>query len=201
MQFPLHRLLPQLGRLSENRSASASAAAMLIFLFTWQLITFRSSITPAAAPAKAETLSKETHHTPSQELLLLFQTNAPITTTPKQVELPESNLALQISAIFFSGTTEHSTAVLEDGDKTLILKAGEEIRPNVTIERIDSTQITIKRNAKLEILSLKGFEDHSMKNSAQREQAIAHKPNKINNTQKTTSAYQKFIHRKLAQNQ
>src|SRR5690606_29290158 len=49
----------------------------------------------------------------------------------KAEQLPESNLDLQVSAIFFMASSEHSSVVLEDGNRTLILRAGEEARPGI----------------------------------------------------------------------
>lgn len=81
-----------------------------------------------------------------------------ISTVPTD-ELPESNLNLHVSAIFFRTVPAQSTAILEDGDKTLILKTGDEARPGIVVQQIDRNRITLKRNDKLEQISFRGFSD------------------------------------------
>lgn len=122
---------------------------------------------------------------------------------------PESNLNLQVSAIFFMAPPGKSSVILEDGDRTLILTPGEEARPGVTIQAIESNLITLKRNGKLEQIS---FRDHDEANSdtpglsrlpaqEQSAEAAAITPETVTATeQNTPTAYQQYIQRKLALN-
>lgn len=126
---------------------------------------------------------------------------------------PESNLNLQVSAIFFMVPPGKSSVIVEDGDRTLILTPGEEVRPGITIQAIESNLITLKRNGKLEQIS---FREHDEANSdtpglstlpAQEQSAenAAIAPEMATATatateQNTPTAYQQYIQRKLALN-
>lgn len=124
---------------------------------------------------------------------------------------PESNLNLQVSAIFFMAPPGKSSVILEDGDRTLILTPGEEARPGITIQAIESNLITLKRNGKLEQIS---FREHDEANSdtpglsslpaqVQSAESAATSPETATATateQNTPTAYQQYIQRKLALN-
>lgn len=122
--------------------------------------------------------------------------------------LPESNLDLQISAIFFVTPPENSSIIIEDGNKTLILKPGDEARPGIVVSRIESSRVTFKRNGKLEQLSFRGFgdgeADQSSLPTAATESTSAQPAEMsqaaIQGEQIQPTAYQQFIQRKLAQN-
>lgn len=130
----------------------------------------------------------------------------------KTVErVPESNLNLQVSAIFFGTAPAQSTAVLEDGSQTLILKPGEEVRPGISIAQIESNRVTLKRNGKLEQLSFRGFGEGEATNlenlpiastEAQPQGQISQPlPVQVTDAAPPPTAYQQFIQRKIAQNQ
>lgn len=124
--------------------------------------------------------------------------------------LPESNLDLQISAIFFMTPPEASSVIIEDGNKTLILKPGEEARPGISIAQIESNRVTFKRNGKLEQLSFRGFGDGESEPTEDLPlAAIAPSPSpppaseapmEAKSPSAQPTAYQQFIQRKLAQN-
>jgi type II secretory pathway component PulC len=129
---------------------------------------------------------------------------------PEQVQreaLPESNLDLQISAIFFMTRPEESSVIIEDGNKTLILKPGEEARPGIAIAEIESNRVTFKRNGKLEQLSFRGFGEGESASpeslpvaSAEPPPPAVEAPAAAKSTEPPPTAYQQFIQRKLAQN-
>jgi type II secretory pathway component PulC len=127
-------------------------------------------------------------------------------------QLPESNLNLQVSAIFFMAPPGQSSIILEDGDRTLILKPGDEARPGVTVQDIESNRVTLKRNGKLEQISFRGFGEIASSDSALSAlPPLAQSSNSEAFTtalppetpavqeQNTPTAYQQFIQRKLAQ--
>jgi type II secretory pathway component PulC len=126
----------------------------------------------------------------------------------REAVLPESNLNLQVSAIFFFAETEQSNAIIEDGGQTKILRRGEEVRPGIVVQRIQSDRVTIKRNGKLEQISFRGFNENGP--AASRDiptqlpvdappVATASEPSA--STPELSTAYQQFIQRKLAQPQ
>jgi type II secretory pathway component PulC len=127
-------------------------------------------------------------------------------------QLPESNLNLHVSAIFFMANPGQSSIVLEDGDRTLILKPGDEARPGVTVQHIESNRVTLKRNGKLEQISFRGFGEIASNDSTPSSrpplaQSSNNEPLAAATSletppsleQNTPTAYQQFIQRKLAQ--
>jgi type II secretory pathway component PulC len=125
-------------------------------------------------------------------------------------QLPESNLNLHVSAIFFMANPGQSSIVLEDGDRTLILKPGDEARPGITVQHIESNRVTLKRNGKFEQISFRGFGEIASNGSAPSSlPPIAQNSEPLATTtssetpatleQNTPTAYQQFIQRKLAQ--
>lgn len=122
--------------------------------------------------------------------------------------LPESNLDLQISAIFFVTPPEDSSIIIEDGNRTLILKPGDEARPGIVVSRIESSRVTFKRNGKLEQLSFRGFGDGDADQASlptAATESTSAQPAKMpeaatQGEQIQPTAYQQFIQRKLAQN-
>lgn len=158
-------------------------------------------------------------NTPERQKLstALFELFGPNKTGSTQVDeaaekLPESNLNLHVSAIFFMANLGHSSIVLEDGDRTLILKPGDEARPGVTVQHIESNRVTLKRNGKLEQISFRGFgeiagsalEPSSLPPLAQSSNSEPLTATTSLETpppleQSTPTAYQQFIQRKLAQ--
>lgn len=127
-------------------------------------------------------------------------------------QLPESNLNLHVSAIFFMAIPGQSSIILEDGDRTLILKPGDEARPGVTVQHIESNRVTLKRNGKLEQISFRGFGEIASSDSTLSSlPPLAQSSNSEVFTtaspletpaaleQNAPTAYQQFIQRKLAQ--
>ncbi|MDP2745359.1 type II secretion system protein N [Pseudomonas sp.] len=155
--------------------------------------------------------------TPERQKLsrALFELFGPEKTDPNPIsapaeQLPESNLNLHVSAIFFMANPGHSSIVLEDGDRTLILKPGDEARPGVSVQHIESNRVTLKRNGKLEQISFRGFGEiassdlaslpplaQSSNSEPLTAAASPAPPPQLEQT--TPTAYQQFIQRKLAQ--
>ncbi|NQD81509.1 hypothetical protein HP436_15140 [Pseudomonas sp. CrR14] len=203
--------------------------AMLATL-TWQAAQFvrdLNSQVPIAGTASSEMTKLNTDSKPSSSLLSLFGAKKnDIDVTAQTLEkLPESNLNLQVSAIFSMAQAEHSSVILEDGDRTMILKPGEEARPGIVVQAIDSHRITLKRNGKLEQISFKGFGEMPGDNSLgsplptalEVSAALTTSQNNDNEViaqipvsnppagstavdQNLPTAYQQYIQRKLAQN-
>lgn len=216
------------------RSVRLSALAVLFIAMlatlTWQATQFirdLNSQPPIAGAVSSETTKPDTEKKPSSALLSLFGAKkTDIDMTAQTLEkLPESNLNLQVSAIFSMAQAEHSSVILEDGDRTMILKPGEEARPGIVVQAIDSHRITLKRNGKLEQVSFKGFGEMPGDNSlgsplptAQEvSAALTTSQNNDNEViaqipvsnpptgstavdQDLPTAYQQYIQRKLAQN-
>lgn len=205
--------------LVKKRTAQLSLSALLITstigVFCWQGTKFLNDLqrdspisslrSPASAPEK---------ETPSKVLFALFGVSGKenFQATELLEKLPESNLNLQVSAIFFIGNTQQSSIIIEDGDRTLILKPGEEVRPGVAVQLIESNRVTLKRNGKLEQISFRGFGELQNNNADVNDiTSSAHPPNAdslaaVNSPEapalaenSTPTAYQQFIQRKLAQ--
>jgi type II secretory pathway component PulC len=160
---------------------------------------------PAATPERQKL---------STTLFELFGPSKPASTQASEIaeELPESNLNLHVSAIFFTVNLNHSSIVLEDGDRTLILKPGDEARPGVTVQHIESNRVTLKRNGKLEQISFRGFGEIAgsdltlsslpplaQSSSSEPLAAVTSLETPPSLEQNTPTAYQQFIQRKLAQ--
>lgn len=216
------------------RSVRLSALAVLfiamLVTLTWQATQFirdLNSQPPIAGAARSETTKPDTEDKPSSALLSLFGAKKNDVELAAQAleKLPESNLNLQVSAIFSMARAEQSSVILEDGDRTMILKPGEEARPGIVVQAIESHRITLKRNGKLEQISFKGFGEMPGGNSigsplptAQEVSAVpATSQNNDNEViaqaptgnppatstavdQNLPTAYQQYIQRKLAQN-
>lgn len=182
----------------------------------WQAIGFFRQLqqpfadkTPPSAPNKAEPRTTEMN----MAVLQLFgstELQAGDISDANQ-PLPESNLNLSVSAIFHKTNPGKSTVILKDGDKELILNPGDEARPGILVHRIDSNRITLKRNGKLEQISLKGFGEIEGLSSTSASLPLAEVPEQSDPyasqpleppapAQPTPTAYQQFIQRKLAQN-
>lgn len=207
-------------------SPAASRAAKLGYLLIlplliisalgWRGFQFAQEL-QQEAPARSDkanvqTLSTE-KSTLDKSLLGLF--GAPGQERTEQAQrtenLPESNLDLQVSAIFYMATPEQSSVILEDGNRTLILKPGEEARPGISVESIESNRVTLKRNGKLEQLSFRGFSEGEGNHPGDPFPApeIVTPPAHASTApaspaavaeQAAPTAYQQFIQRKLAQN-
>ncbi len=216
------------------RSVRLSALTVLTIAMLatlgWQINHFIHGLTsqaPVAAAQTGETTQPDTKNKPSSSLLSLFGAKNPDADLAAQTleKLPESNLNLQVSAIFFMARAAQSSVILEDGDRTMILKPGEEARPGIVVQAIESNRITLKRNGKLEQISFKGFGEMPGANtptstlpsapelSAAPEisqnndsEVVAQVPVDIPSAapaaveQNSPTAYQQYIQRKLAQN-
>lgn len=197
----------------------ANAGALLLFTLmlaslTWKGVSFWSEVriqegadtapplTPARNPDRITTKGRlpALFGSPDREV------------EPKSLErVPESNLNLQVSAIFFVTEPEQSTAVLEDGNQTLMLRPGEEVRPGIIIAGIEGNRVTLKRNGKLEQLSFRGFGEGEATSLESLPVATMEAPRQSQASQPISdqvtdgvpppTAYQQFIQRKLAQNQ
>lgn len=206
---------PATARLSRLAIFSVVIMAMLGSL-GWQVIGFYRQLqqpfadrTPPSAPSKAEPRTAEMN----KAVLQLFgstELQAGDISDANQ-PLPESNLNLSVSAIFHKTKPGKSTVILKDGDKELILNPGDEARPGILVHRIDSNRITLKRNGKLEQISLKGFGEIEGLSSTAPSLPLAEVPEQSDPyasqpleppvpTQPASTAYQQFIQRKLAQN-
>ncbi|WP_407362466.1 hypothetical protein HKW97_17815 [Pseudomonas luteola] len=75
--------------------------------------------------------------------------------------LPESNLNLQVSGIFYRDFAASSIAIIEDNNKTLFLKTGDTIRPGIIVQNIEAHRVMLKRNEKLEQITFKDFSDNN----------------------------------------
>ncbi|SDL02688.1 type II secretion system protein N [Pseudomonas indica] len=182
----------------------------------WQAMGFYRQLqqpfadrTPPSAPSKAEPHIAEMN----KAILQLFGSTElqPGDISDTNQPLPESNLNLSVSAIFHKTKPGKSTVILKDGDKELILNPGDEARPGILVHRIDSNRITLKRNGKLEQISLKGFGEIEGLSSTAPSLPLAEVPEQSDPyasqpleppvpTQPASTAYQQFIQRKLAQN-
>lgn len=158
----------------------------------------QSTPVSASEPAKTEL---------SASLLQLF---GPQQRNLEQAEanaaVPESTLNLQVSAIFFVAPIEQSSVIIEDGDQTKILRRGEQVRPGILVQRIQSDRVTLKRNGKLEQISLRGFaEGTSLPPREIAQQAPPEEPMPMDAPAAAPAGlatpYQQFIQRKLAQSQ
>lgn len=178
--------------------------------FAWQgLGLYRLHLTEAAdKPQSAPASTEQPRKTElSASLLQLFgakQRN--LEQAESNVAVPESTLNLQVSAIFFVAPIEQSSVIIEDGDQTKILRQGEQVRPGILVQRIQSDRITLKRNGKLEQISLRGFAEGT--SAPPREIAQQAPPEEPMPLDTPTAApaglatpYQQFIQRKLAQSQ
>lgn len=204
--------------------------AMLASL-TWQALEFfrgfENQLPLSSVASGAPTIPSAESSKPSSSLLGLFgarSNDADVDAQPVE-KLPESNLNLQVSAIFFVAHAAQSSVILEDGDRTMMLKAGEEARPGIVVQSIESHRITLKRNGKLEQISFKGFGEMPGGNSLgsplptvqQADAAPIMNKNNDNEViaqapagnppaastavdQNLPTAYQQYIQRKLAQN-
>lgn len=131
---------------------------------------------------------------------------------PPSAELPESTLDIQVSAIFFVGSTGSSSVILEDGDKTLMLRPGEEVRTGVILDGVEARRITLKRNGKYEQVTFRGFDqDGGGSNDSPHLPTVDNTPPATPLAQQAGAqraptaappppAYQQLIQRKLAQN-
>ncbi|TBV01912.1 type II secretion system protein N [Phytopseudomonas dryadis] len=148
----------------------------------------------------------------SAELLTLFGTSRDKEAAqPELAVLPESNLNLQVSAIFFNSSAAQSHVILEDGDKTLSLKPGEEVRPGITLQKVESHRITLKRNGQLEQVSFRGYGDSpadvNLESLPPIAQSMAPPTPTMPNAEQPAmepnnvpTPYQQYIQRKIAQN-
>lgn len=185
--------------------------------FSVQGLGFYRSIqtTPAVTPAMNPSVSEDEQPSmPSAAAQALFGASMGENERMTDAPLPESNLNLQVSAIFFTTPHELSTVVLEDGDKTVTLKRDEEVRKGVIIKNIESHRVTLERNGKLEQITFRGFSegrDSSPVQTAQAPRIANAAPAQIMkkaptpasvrkpSQQRTSTAYQKFMQRKQAQ--
>lgn len=204
---------------SPSAIKAARLAALLVFpalilgTLGWQALQFSKTIRQQAAVATDS--PKPPQPAPEKkpldkQLLGLFGSSDH--SEPEQIRseaLPESNLDLQISAIFFMTPPEESSVIIEDGSKTLILKPGEEARPGIAVAQIESNRVTFKRNGKLEQLSFRGFGEGEATSPESLPVATAEPasppmseapPTASSGEQPPPTAYQQFIQRKLAQN-
>lgn len=203
--------------------------SMLVTL-GWEISHFVRCFTtqaPVTAVKTGETTLPGTKNKPSSSLLSLFGAKTPDADLAAQAteKLPESNLNLQVSAIFFMARAAQSSVILEDGDRTMILKPGEEARPGIVLQAIETHRITLKRNGKLEQISFKGFGEMPGANTPANtlpstpelsvtpeisqnndNEVVAQIPVDIPSAepatveQNTPTAYQQYIQRKIAQN-
>ncbi len=159
-------LVARLNQLLAVRSIRLSAlvalAIAMLATLGWQTSQFIRGVNtqaPIARTENSEATNETTRVKPGSSLLSLFGAkNAEADLAAQTLEkLPESNLNLQVSAIFFMARAEQSSVILEDGDRTLMLKGGEEARPGIVVQNIESHRITLKRNGKLEQISFKGY--------------------------------------------
>lgn len=175
-----------------------------------ELLRTVQQVAPARAVVAPLAVSGPASSDPAPPLLQLFG-DAPAGTVAlaeKAAPLPESNLNIQVSAIFFQSTPEQSSVVLEDGDNTLMLKSGEEVRPGIAVSRIESHRITLERGGKFEQISFRGFggEDGDSPAPSQLPPIVQVIPDASpllpadGGGQGAPAAYQQYIQRKLAQN-
>lgn len=219
-------ILHTLTRLAGARSVKLSALSLCFLLvlaaLVWQGLQLRAALQPPVlAPTEASEPGPQDGPTQlGKGLLGLFGSSADAESVAAEAleKLPESNLDLQVSAIFFVVPAEQSTAILEDGDRTLILKPGEEVRPGIAVQRIESHRITLKRNGKLEQITFRGYGDIPGANPAPESPTpmpVAQNIEPVTDTlasslpavaepvpasQGVPTAYQQYIQRKLAQN-
>lgn len=205
-------ILQQLSSLGTAKAARVAPllffSALILGALGWQTFQLTNTI---KSPPVAAIGSPKPSQSPQQKksldknLLEFFGSTDP--KQPEQIRsetLPDSNLDLQISAIFLMTPQENSSAIIEDGSKTLILKPGEEARPGIVIAQIESNRITFKRNGKLEQLSFRGFSEGmtvSPENPTPTPPAMSEAlPTANPDDQPQPTTYQQFIQRKLAQN-
>ncbi|WP_043244650.1 type II secretion system protein N [Pseudomonas solani] len=219
-------ILHTLTRLAGIRSVKLSALSLCFLLvlaaLVWQGLQLRAALQPPVlAPTEASEPGPQDGPTQlGKGLLGLFGSSADAESVAAEAleKLPESNLDLQVSAIFFVIPAEQSTAILEDGDRTLILKPGEEVRPGIAVQRIESHRITLKRNGKLEQITFRGYGDipgASPAPDSPMPMPVAQNIEPVTDTlasslpavaepvpasQGVPTAYQQYIQRKLAQN-
>jgi len=195
------------------RLAFVLAAALLLGMLAhlgWQGFGFYKQLRQAVQAPQAATsvVAEPERREPSAALMGLFGAGERDSELAEQqnTPLPESNLNLQVSAIFFVTPVEQSSVIIEDGDQTKTLKRGEEVRPGIVVQRIQSDRVTLKRNGKLEQISFRGYAE----GAATTPQAIAQQPPREDATESAapaasppglSTAYQQFIQRKLAQPQ
>ncbi|SIP86985.1 type II secretion system protein N [Aquipseudomonas alcaligenes] len=208
LQHLYHPSSAKAARIASLLIISASVLAVL----GWQTSEFAKTVeqqTSMVARPPSPSISPPEKKSLDRSLLALFGSADSNNLEQLSSEpLPESNLDLQISAIFFVTPPEDSSIIIEDGNKTLILKPGDEARPGIVVSRIESSRVTFKRNGKLEQLSFRGFgdgqADQSSLPTAATESSSA-QPAEMpqaatQGEQIQPTAYQQFIQRKLAQN-
>ncbi|WP_165666282.1 type II secretion system protein N [Metapseudomonas otitidis] len=217
-------ILHTLNQLAATRAVKLSSLSLCSFLMlaalTWHGLQLRAVLhPPVLTPSAMSKPDPQDRPTPlGKGLLVLFGSSAEAESVTAEAleKLPESNLDLQVSAIFFMAPAEQSTVILEDGDRTLILKPGEEVRPGIAVQRIESHRITLKRNGKLEQVSFRGFGEISGSSpTPESTMPVTQSINPASDTltsslptaaeptvasQSEPTAYQQFIQRKLAQN-
>lgn len=186
--------------------------ALILSALGWQAWQFSNMIrlqTASAIDSPKPSQAAPDNKSLDKQLLGLFGSfDHPKSEQIRSEALPESNLDLQISAIFFMTPPEESSVIIEDGSTTLILRPGEEARPGISIAQIESDRVTFKRNGKLEKLSFRGFGEGETTNVDSLPVASNEPPPAASGAAPATpatdlnqpTAYQQFIQRKLAQN-
>lgn len=216
----LHTLTQLAATRAVKLSALSLCSLLMLAALTWHGLQLRTALQPPVlAPSALNEPGPQDGPTPlGKGLLGLFGSSAEAESVAAEAleKLPESNLDLQVSAIFFMAPAEQSTVILEDGDRTLILKPGEEVRPGIAVQRIESHRITLKRNGKLEQISFRGFGEMPGSSAApESPMPVAQNIEPVTDTlasslpatpepavasQGVPTAYQQYIQRKLAQN-
>jgi len=218
-------MAPSLASLTElslplrwRQGAMLCVALAMLGALGWQGQAFYRQMTSAGAASQAAATATDTaparDRNTGKALDALFGGSDAGATGdhPPGAELPESTLDIQVSAIFFVGTPGSSSVILEDGDKTLMLRPGEEVRAGVTLEGVEARRITLKRNGKYEQVTFRGFDqDGGGSNDSPHLPTVDNSPPAAPLAQQAGTqrpptaappppAYQQLIQRKLAQN-
>ena len=120
----LHTLTQLAATRAVKLSALSLCSLLMLAALTWHGLQLRAALQPPVlTPSALNEPGPQDGPTPlGKGLLGLFGSSAEAESVAAEAleKLPESNLDLQVSAIFMA-PAEQSTVILEDGDRTLIL--------------------------------------------------------------------------------
>ncbi|MCL6270731.1 hypothetical protein M3P05_12430 [Sansalvadorimonas sp. 2012CJ34-2] len=146
-----------------NKQAANCTAFVLVLLLCWQVKGLGESLwdhwygEPSAGwkPIKIASEQKQKRVDPYQALngFEMFGTFQPELNTVAE-SLPDTKLPLALQAIFYSADSQRSTAMVDTGSKAVMVQAGEEIQPGVTLYEVRKNGITLYRKGQYERLEL-----------------------------------------------
>lgn len=111
---------------------------------------------------KQDSISSTANLTPAKPSYLFGRPQAqPIVAKPEPVaenleEIQDTKLNIKLTGILY--TPEDSVAVIEENNKTFVLRTGEELRSDIVIEQIEPNFVVLNNRGKLEKLALQESE-------------------------------------------